>query len=211
MDVREYIGAREYGEIIGKHYRTVIRNYKEGLIDGYTNDAGRVYIRNPNYNKDTTNLSINDRKNNAILYARISNRKDLDLLNTQIQNLRKYAESKGLNIIGIYKEVAPDLSDNRIVIDNIMKRRDFGVLLIEHKKRLTFFNFAFIEKLFNQIGVSIEVSNPNDKDKTPDYLKDETFEDIILNIRSKKYNRKFKKYLKSLLKEKEEVIEEIIE
>jgi hypothetical protein len=209
MDVREYIGAREYGEIIGKHYRTVIRNYKEGLIDGYTNEAGRVYIRNPNYNKDTTNLSITDRKNNAILYARISNRKDLDLLNTQIQNLRKYAESRGLNVVGIYKEVSPDLSDNRIVIDNIMKRRDFGVLLIEHKKRLTFFNFAFIEKLFNQIGVSIEISNPNDKDKTPDYLKDETFEDIILNIRSKKYNRKFKKYLKNLLKE--EIIEEVIE
>lgn len=211
MDVREYIGAKEYGEIIGKHYRTVIRNYKEGLIDGYTNEAGRVYIRNPNYNNiDAISLSSTNRKNSAILYARVSSRKDLDLLNTQIQNLRKYAESKGLNIIGIYKEVAPDLSDNRIVIDNIMKRRDFGVLLIEHKKRLTFFNFAFIEKLFNQIGVSIEVSNPNDKDKTPDYLKDETFEDIILNIRSKKYNRKFKKYLNNLLNKnviKEEIIE----
>ena len=45
------------------------------------------------------------------------------------------------------------------------------------------------------------MSNPNDKDNTPDYLKNETFEDIILNVRSKKYNRKFKKYLKSLQEE----------
>lgn len=202
MDVREYIGAREYGEIIGKHYRTVIRNYKEGLIDGYTNEAGRVYIRNPNYNNiDAINLSSTNRKNSAVLYARVSSRKDLDLLNTQIQNLRKYAESKGLNVVGIYKEVSPDLSDNRIVLNNIMKRTDFGVLLVEHEKRLTFFNFAVIKNLFKQLGVSIEVSNPNDKDNTPDYLKNETFEDIILNVRSKKYNRKFKKYLKSLQEE----------
>ena len=65
MDVREYIGAREYGEIIGKHYRTVIRNYKEGLIDGYTNEAGRVYIRNPNYNNIDDNIA-------AIRYENLS-------------------------------------------------------------------------------------------------------------------------------------------
>ena len=43
---QEYIKASEYAKLFGNHYRTIIRHYKAGLIEGFTNQYGRVYLKN---------------------------------------------------------------------------------------------------------------------------------------------------------------------
>ena len=45
----EYIKVSDYAKLKGNHYRTIMRHYKNGLIEGYTNEYGRTYLKNPNY------------------------------------------------------------------------------------------------------------------------------------------------------------------
>lgn len=50
MMVREYIKVSEYAEIKGIHYRTAQRHFNEGLIEGYRNPHGRIFLKNPKDN-----------------------------------------------------------------------------------------------------------------------------------------------------------------
>lgn len=64
----EYIKVSDYAKLKGNHYRTIMRHYKNGLIEGYTNEYGRTYLKNPNY-KHVEDKSLS---NKVILYARVS-------------------------------------------------------------------------------------------------------------------------------------------
>lgn len=197
---QEYIKASEYAKLFGNHYRTIIRHYKAGLIEGFTNQYGRVYLKNPKYQKKE-NTKID---NKVILYARVSSSTNKGSLDGQIERLRNYASTKGYKIVGEYKEVASGLNDNRKIFNQILERDDYNILLSENRDRVTRFGYHYLEKLLNRLNIRLEVINEietKDKEIIDDFIS------VITSFCDKIYGNKRKQktneIIRSLNEEKE--------
>jgi predicted site-specific integrase-resolvase len=81
------------------------------------------------------------------LYARESSSDNQAALASQVDGLRRYATAKGYQIVAEVQEVASGLNDQRPKLRTLLRRRDFDVLLVEHKERLTRFGFGWFETL----------------------------------------------------------------
>ena len=190
---QEYIKASEYAKLFGNHYRTIIRHYKAGLIEGFTNQYGRVYLKNPKY-QEKENLESD---NKVILYARVSTSTNRSSLDGQIERLRNYASIKGYKIVGEYKEVASGLNDNRSIFNQILERDDYNILLSEHRDRITRFGYHYLEKLLNRLNIRLEVINEietKDKEIIDDFIS------VITSFCSKIYGNKSKQKTNEIIR-----------
>lgn len=190
----EYIKVSDYAKLKGNHYRTIMRHYKKGLIEGYTNEYGRTYLKNPNY-KPVEDKSLSTR---AILYARVSNATNKASLDSQIERLRNYAAAKGYEIVDEYKEIDSGLNDNRKYFSQILNRNDYGILLAENKDRITRFGYHYIENLLNRLNIKLEVIN-NMENEDKDMLDD--FISVIKSFCNKIYGSKSKAKTEKIIKE----------
>lgn len=190
----EYIKVSDYAKLKGNHYRTIMRHYKKGLIEGYTNEYGRTYLKNPNY-KPVEDKSLSTR---AVLYARVSNATNKASLDSQIEQLRNYAAAKGYEIVDEYKEIDSGLNDNRKYFSQILNRNDYGILLAENKDRITRFGYYYIENLLNRLNIKLEVIN-NMENEDKDMLDD--FVSVIKSFCDKIYGNKSKAKTEKIIKE----------
>ena len=115
--------------------------------------------------------SSNDNKEICVIYARVSSQKqkisgDLD---HQSQRLSEYCAKHNLYVEHIIKDVGSGLNDKRIGFNqliNLVITGKVNKVIIEHKDRLTRFQFNFIKKIFKTFGVDIIVID--DKDEISD-------------------------------------------
>ena len=113
----------------------------------------------------------NDNKKICVIYARVSSQKqktsgDLD---RQSQRLSEYCAKHNLYVEYIIKDVGSGLNDKRIgfnQLTNLVITGKVNKVIIEHKDRLTRFQFNFIKKIFKTFGVDIIVID--DKDEISD-------------------------------------------
>ena len=105
--------------------------------------------------------------------------------------MRMYAYAKGYKIVEEIKEVGSGVNDNRIKLKQILKRKDFNILLCEHKDRLTRFEYGYIKELFSEMGVKVELINESNKDKDEEMLED--FISIVTSFYNRIYGRNRKK------------------
>ena len=113
----------------------------------------------------------NDNKKICVIYARVSSQKqktsgDLD---RQSQRLSEYCAKHNLYVEHIIKDVGSGLNDKRIgfnQLTNLVITGKVNKVIIEHKDRLTRFQFNFIKKIFKTFGVDIIVID--DKDEISD-------------------------------------------
>lgn len=109
-------------------------------------------------------------KNNVVIYCRVSNYTRKDSLNGQIERCTNFANSQGLEVNKIYKEIASGMNDKR---KQLMKMLDSEPthIIVEHKDRLTRFGFNYIEKLLEKQNCKILVLN-RDLEDEDDLMKD---------------------------------------
>lgn len=198
----KYIKLSDYAKIVGLHYRTVVRHFKNGEIEGYTSQNGRMYAKNPNLQEVKTSENT---QNKVILYARVSSTNNKQSLDGQIERLRLYASAKGYNIIDEYKEIASGLNDNRRKLNTILKRDDYQILLVEHRDRLTRFGYNYLETLMNLKKCKIEVINEKEN-KDQEIIDD--FVSIITSFCGKIYGSKRKDKTAKIIEEVTENNEE---
>ena len=113
----------------------------------------------------------NDNKEICVIYARVSSQKqkisgDLD---HQSQRLSEYCAKHNLYVEHIIKDVGSGLNDKRIGFNqliNLVITGKVNKVIVEHKDRLTRFQFNFIKKIFKTFGVDIIVID--DKDEISD-------------------------------------------
>lgn len=100
-------------------------------------------------------------------YARVSSneQKQKGDLDRQSQRLSEYCAKKNLFVSYIIKDVGSGLNDNRSgfnkLTDLIIKGK-VNKLIIEHKDRLTRFQFNFIKKMYESYGCEVIVINGTD-------------------------------------------------
>lgn len=116
-------------------------------------------------------IKSNDNKEVCVTYARVSSQKqktsgDLD---RQSQRLSEYCAKHNLYVEHIIKDVGSGLNDKRIgfnQLTNLVINGKVNKVIIEHKDRLTRFQFNFIKKIFETFDVDIIVID--DKDEISD-------------------------------------------
>lgn len=175
--MNKYIKPSEYAKYMSISKKTVYTKFKQGKIPGYQDeDTGTIFIENPEFhNNQQTNQN---QSNSVVLYARVSSSQNEDRLDTQLDRLRMYAYAKGYKVIAEYKEIGSGLNDDRKKLNEIMNKNDFSTIIVEHKDRLTCFDFNYLEKYFNNKNQKIEVINESTN------TQDDLMEDFVSIITS---------------------------
>jgi predicted site-specific integrase-resolvase len=176
-----YYKLSDYAKKFNVTYRTAWNRFKKGKIDGaFIDETNHVLIP----------INKFENKNKVIIYTRVSNSDRKDNLDRQSERLYNYAINNGYTIIDNIKEVGSGLNDNRTKLIKLLKRKDYDILLVENKDRLTRFGFNYIETLLNNNDKEIIVVNKTDDDKT-DLIQD--LVSIIYSFSARMYGLRRKK------------------
>ena len=110
-------------------------------------------------------------------YARVSSneQKQKGDLDRQSQRLSEYCAKKGMLVTHIIKDVGSGLNDNRsgfVKLTDLIIKQKVNKLVIEHKDRLTRFQFKFIKKMFESYGCEVIVINGMDVSDTEELAAD---------------------------------------
>ena len=100
-------------------------------------------------------------------YARVSSneQKQKGDLDRQSQRLSEYCAKKKIMVSHIIKDVGSGMNDNRsgfVKLTNLIINRKVNMLVVEHKDRLTRFQFNFIKKMFESYGCKVVVVEGED-------------------------------------------------
>ena len=138
------------------------------------------------YDKTQLNSFIGVEENNTpkkqeepicATYARVSSHEqkahgDLD---RQSQRLSEYCAKHNLYVKRIIKDVGSGLNDNRsgfVRLTDLIINKKVNKLIVEHKDRLTRFQFSFIKKMFESYGCEVIVINGMDVSDTEELAAD---------------------------------------
>ena len=184
-----------YAKKQGVSYRTVWRLWKSDKLDAYRLPTGTIIVRDENIAK---------LPNKVCIYARVSSSENKNNLERQAVRLQEYAIAKGYQIQKVVKEIGSGVNDNRKQLLKLLKNKDYRIIIVEHKDRLTRFGFNFLLLLAEEQGKSIEVVNETSDEKT-DLIQD--FISIITSFCARLYGlrrskRKTEKIIKELINEK---------
>ena len=75
-----------------------------------------------------------------------------------MQRLRDYAAAKGYQVTAEVTEIASGVNDNRPKLNKLLRDPKIGVIVVEHKDRLTRFGWGYIEVLFETTGPGLRRS-----------------------------------------------------
>ena len=193
----KYIKPRQYSKLTGIGYKTVIKMFYNGHIQGFQNpDTKSIYLNNPEYDAPQTT----NKGDKAVIYARVSSSDNKHSLNGQIERCSLYASAKGLTVIDTKEEIASGLNENRRKLWSLLNRDDYDYLIVEHKDRLTRYGFSYIEAFCAQKNIEILVINEEEpKSRDEELLQD--FVSIVTSFCSRIYGRKRKLKTKRIIEE----------
>jgi len=144
--------------------------------------------------------------NTVAIYARVSSNENRDNLERQAERLKEYAVARGYQIKHIVKEVGSGINDTRPKLIGLLSKRDYSILLVEHKDRLARFGFNYVRLLCESQGKRVEVVNGAEEEKE-DLIHD--FVAVIYSFAARLYGlrrakRKAEQIIKEITSEKEE-------
>ncbi len=169
-----------YAKKMGVTYRTAFRWWKAGRLDAYQIETGTIIVREPATAQESASVA---------LYARVSSADQKEDLDRQMQRLKDYAASHGYQVSKMVSELASGLTDKRPKLMKLLTDASVGVIVIEHRDRLTRFGFTYIEQLMQMQGRRLEVIFPSDTDN--DLVDD--FIAVITSMASRIYGRRTSK------------------
>src|SRR5215472_631580 len=140
-----------YAKQVGVTYKTAWQWWKAGQLDAYQLPTGTVIVREPIAPVQ-----------GVALYARVSSADQKDEAERQMQRLREYAAARGYQVQAEVREIASGLNDERPKLKKLLTNPKIGVLVVEHRDRLTRFGYDYIATLLEQQGRRVEAVYPSD-------------------------------------------------
>lgn len=110
-------------------------------------------------------------------YVRVSSheQKTKGDLDRQSSRLSEYCAKKKLNVGHIIKDIGSGLSDTRsgfLKLTKLVVSKKVNKIVIEHKDRLTRFQFNFIKLMFDSYGVEVVCVEKNDVSEDEELVND---------------------------------------
>jgi len=180
----------------GISYKTAWRLWKAKQLNAYQLPTGTIIVN------DNKTVDLPDK---VCIYARVSSSENKTNLEKQAERLEEYAIAKGYQIYKVVKEVGSGINDNRKQLNKLLVDKNYKILIVEHKDRLTRFGFNYINLWFEDVNKKIEVVNKSENDKT-DLIQD--FISVITSFCARIYGlrrskRKTEKIIAELKDDKE--------
>lgn len=169
----------EYAAKHGIQYRAAWNRFKAGKIPGaWQDESGTIIV------PDESAVKLND----AAIYARVSDpSKRKTQLPDQQKRMEKWAVANGYRVVASVAEVGSGLNDKRRRLTSLLKRDDWGTLIVEHKDRLTRFGFEWLRLFIERDGRKIVVVNEASDDRA-DLIQD--FVSIIYSFSARLYGQR---------------------
>jgi predicted site-specific integrase-resolvase len=101
----------------------------------------------------------------TVIYARCSTAKQKENLERQKDRLRKHAEAKGYKYV-LIDEIASGINEKRNGIHKLIKMCFEGKVervLIEYKDRLARFGYEYLDAIFTNLEVTVEIIETKEK------------------------------------------------
>jgi len=150
-----------YARQVGITYKTAYRMWKAGQLDAYQLPTGTIIVQEAQ--PPVTGVAT---------YARVSSADQKADLVRQVERLRDYAAAKGYILTREVQEIASGVNDSRPKLASLLSDRRIGLIIVEHRDRLTRFGYNYLRLLLEQQGRRIEVINLADNGK----------EDLIVDL-----------------------------
>jgi len=184
----------EWAKKVGISYRRAWQMFKDGKLPNARQlPTGTIVVI-----EDEEEKRFYDPGTVAI-YVRVSSHENRDKLERQAERLKEYALAKGYQIKHIVKEVGSGVDDARPKLTALLKKRDYQILLVENKDRLTRFGFNYLKLLCEEQGKTIEILDCREEEKE-DLIQD--FVAVIYSFSAKLYGlRRAKRKAEKIVKE----------
>ncbi|HDD25680.1 MAG TPA: IS607 family transposase [Acidilobales archaeon] len=198
--MERHYSTREVCEVLGIANRTLRRWIKEGRIRAVS-IGGRWRIPESEV-KRILGQPVEEIKTprvaRVVIYSRVSGANQKKELENQVEALRKYAEQNNWKLVGIVKDIASGLKEDRRGLWKLVdmaKKHEFDVLLVAYRDRLTRFGFKYLEELFKAYGVKVIVAF---QEPAKDFYQElvEDLIDIVTSFTSRIYDKRSHKYRK---------------
>lgn len=169
----KYIKLTTYAKNMAITYRTAWNHFNAGKIVGaITSPSGTILV--PEYEEQIKESRIK----NCVIYTRVSSSENKGNLEGQANRLKEFAEKNGLRIVEIIKEIGSGVNDKRPKLIKLLESKEWDVILVEHKDRLTRFGFNYLEVMVRKEGKEILVVNIAEE------VKNDLMEDLVSIIYS---------------------------
>jgi putative resolvase len=143
-----------YAQKLGISYRTAWRWFKAGQIAGFQADTGTIIVTEPTAEAATAAV---DQK--IAIYTRVCAAENKANLEGQATRLMDYCAAKGYRIAAVVQEIGSGVDDTRPKLMKLLTDPTVGLIVVEHKDRLTRFGFNYIEQCLAMQDRKIEVIN----------------------------------------------------
>jgi predicted site-specific integrase-resolvase len=150
-------------------------------------------------------VKVETKKEVTATYSRVSSheQKAKGDLDRQSSRLSEFCAKKKFNVEHIIKDVGSGLSDTRsgfLKLTNLVINRKITSLVIEHKDRLTRFQFNFIKLMYESYGVEVMCVEKNDISEEEELVNDLMM--LMASFSGKLYGKRSAKRRKEAKQEK---------
>jgi excisionase family DNA binding protein len=165
------------------------RRYQQEILDEYIGIHVKTEVK-----KEVT-----------VTYSRVSSheQKAKGDLDRQSSRLSEFCAKKKFNVEYIIKDVGSGLSDTRsgfLKLTNLVINKKITHLVIEHKDRLTRFQFNFIKLMYESYGVEVMCVEKNDISEEEELVNDHMM--LMASFSGKLYGKRSAKRRKEAKQEK---------
>lgn len=165
-DMQGRVTLVKAAKILGVSVRTAQRMAYGNRMPCMISDTGRRFV--PTAWLEAQVGGVPTAGSRCAIYSRESSSENKTSLASQTEGLRQFATARGWTIVHVVEEFGSGVNDQRKKLQRLMAKRDFDILLVEHKDRLTRFGFGWFECL---APFKIEVVNRPEED-TRDLMED---------------------------------------
>jgi excisionase family DNA binding protein len=154
------LSIQKVSELIGVTKKTLRIWDNEGKLVSVKTVGGHRKYRENDINKYMGDMETKPTENVVATYSRVSSheQKAKGDLDRQSSRLSEFCAKKKYAVEYIIKDVGSGLSDTRsgfLKLTNLVINKKITKIIIEHKDRLTRFQFNFIEMMYKSYGVEI--------------------------------------------------------
>src|SRR5258708_11416422 len=141
----------DYAKQGGVTYQTAYPWWKVGQLDAYQLPTGTIIVR-----------EAKPSATGVALYARVSRAEQKADVTRQRQRLRDYAAARGYQVVAEVTEIASGLNNEHSKLTKLLTDAQVGVIVVEHRDRLTRFGYGYIATLLEHQGRRAEAIYPSD-------------------------------------------------
>jgi putative resolvase len=185
----------DYAQQMGVRYETAWRWFRDGKIQGRRIGPHTIIITEGQEEPQTATPP------RIAIYARVSSAENKNNLDSQAERLAAYCAARGYQVAKVVKEVGYGINDARPKLLALLADQSIGLIVVEHKDRLTRFGFRYLDTLLTTQGRALEVVNQAENG-TEDLLADLTA--IVYSFCARLYGqRRAKRKTEAIVRELE--------